>query len=224
MSNLVAHVFRCTCWVSLPDALVLDSFLPVCVAPSLQRCKRSPAPTLWGAESVEIEGTSVAALVNDVHARSRQPSGREEVCIFLHGDGHRLLNSCELAAFALLLIPQLCTLFQVPVMRPSRPTQKASATLLIFYLIVCSSSHRVRTTTTTTTTQKSAENPQLCFIKVVDIPVVMLRLIPVVLVNIEIHQLIVDKVVDVTDVQVCRFPVPSWRKQSRSHSCSSSSW
>ena len=64
----------------------------------------------------------------------------QRLCIFLHGEGHRLLNSCALAAFALLLIPQLCTLSQVPVMRPSRPTQKASATLLIFYLIVCSSS------------------------------------------------------------------------------------
>ena len=43
--------------------------------------------------------------------------------------------------------------------------------------------------------QKTAENPQLQIIKVVDIPVVMQRLIPTALVNMAIPQLIVDKVV-----------------------------
>ena len=46
-------------------------------------CENDAACTEYSpAESVKIEGTSVAALVDDVHARSRQPSGREEVFFF----------------------------------------------------------------------------------------------------------------------------------------------
>ena len=70
-----------------------------------------------------------------------------------------------------------------------------------------SSLNHVRTTTTTTTDG-------------VNIPVVAQRQFPVVLRTIEIPQLHVDMVFDVPVVQVVRVPqVPSWRRQSCSHSC-----
>ena len=52
--------------------------------------------------------------------------------------------------------------------------------------------------------QKTAENPQLQFIKVVDTRVVTQRLIPMVMVTIEIHQLFFDKVIDVPVGWLCR--------------------
>ena len=62
--------------------------------------------------------------------------------------------------------------------------------------------------------QKTAEIPQLQFIKVVDTPFVTQRLIPMVLVTIAILQSLLDKVVDapiMQVVQVAKIPVVAQR-------------
>ena len=62
--------------------------------------------------------------------------------------------------------------------------------------------------------------PQLQFHMVVHISVVAQRQFPMVLRTMAIHQLHVDRVFDVPVLQVVSVPqVPSWRRQSRSHSC-----